>query len=147
MTVETPAQTKGPPPLFGTNLGLLVFVVIGGPVAWYLQLTVNYGLVSHPCFPHFEPQQTYLPGWAWVGPVILVFNLLAIVAALAAALLALRLWRQTRAAYPPVYNQLLPPAAGRTRFLSVCGILTGFGSVAATVFDLIALFAVPPCLG
>jgi hypothetical protein len=147
MTVESNPAAHDPPQLFGTNLGFLVFIVIGGPVAWYLQLTVNYGLVSHPCFPHFEPQQGYLPGWAWVGPVILVFNLLAILAALACGLLALRLWRATSEAYPPVYNQLLPPAAGRTRFLAVCGILTGFGAVAATVFDLIALFAVPPCLG
>jgi hypothetical protein len=82
-----------------------------------------------------------------VSPALLAINLAAIAAALAAGMLALRLWRRTREIHPPVYNQLLPAAAGRIRFLAICGVLTGFGALAAIIFDLIALLAVPPCAG
>jgi hypothetical protein len=147
MTVEAhiPVNGRYPPPAAG--IGLLIFIVLGGPTAWFLQLTGNYGLVSHPCYPHFAPRSSFLPGWAWVSPALLAINLAALATAFAAGLVALRLWRATHASDPPVYNELLPPAAGRTRFLAICGVLTGFGALAAIVFDLIALLTVPPCLG
>jgi hypothetical protein len=148
MTADTHFATRNQvPPPADVGIGLLIFIVLGGPIAWFLQLTANYGLVSHPCYPQSAPRTAFLPGWAWVSPALLAINLAALAAAFVAGFLALRLWRATRESYPPVYNELLPPAAGRTRFLAICGMLTGFGAVAAILFDLIALLTVPPCLG
>lgn len=118
----------------GLSWSLLLFCVAGGPIAWSVQLLINYALASHACFPHDVPSTHVLPGWHWVWPVVLVLNLIALAVALAAGFLSLRTWRAT-------------PGTGPARFLSLCGAMTGFGFFAAVVFDTIIIFGVPTCAG
>jgi hypothetical protein len=116
-------------------------------MAWFIQLNVNYALDSHPCFAHYAPGSNLLPGWEGVGTALFAINIAAIAVAVGAALVSLRVWRATSKGHPLIDNEFLPPAVGRTRFLAICGIFSGFGFMAATIFDLVALLAVPTCPG
>jgi hypothetical protein len=149
MTAEPHPAVRGQPPSRGDRVGLgsLLFAVFGAPIAWFIQLNVNYALDSHPCFPHDTPRSDLLPGWEGVGIALLVINVAGILVAVAAAVVSLRVWRATSKDHPPVDNEFLPPAVGRTRFLAICGTLTGFGFMGATIFDLVALLVVPTCPG
>jgi hypothetical protein len=149
MTAEPHPTVRRQPPSRedGVGLGTLFFAVFGGPIAWFTQLTVNYALDSHPCFPHYAPRSDLLPGWQGVGTALLAINIAAILVAPAAAVVSLRLWRAKGNDHPPIDNEFLPPAVGRTRFLAICGTLTGFGFTAATIFNLVALLVVPTCPG
>jgi hypothetical protein len=104
-------------------------------------------LDSHRCFPHDAPRSDLLPGWEGVGTALLAINIAAILVALAAAVVSLRVWRATSKDHPPIDYEFLPPPVGRTRFLAICGTLTGFGFTAATIFNLVALLVVPTCPG
>lgn len=149
MTAEArPAVRRQPPSREDrVGLGTLFFAVFGPPIAWFTQLNVNYALDSYPCFPHDTPRSDLLLGWEGVGAALFAINIAAILVALIAVVVSLRVWRATSNDHPPIDNEFLPPAVGRTRFLAICGTLTGFGFMAATIFNLIALLVVPTCPG
>jgi hypothetical protein len=149
MTAEAHPAVRGQPPSREdpVGLGTLFFAVFGPPIAWFIQLNVNYALDSHPCFPRYAPRSDLPPGWEGVGTALFAINIAAILMALGAALVSLRLWWATSKDHPLIGNEFLPPAVGRTRFLAICGIFSGFGFMAATIFDLVALLAVPTCPG
>jgi len=130
-----PATALGAQPApDGMSWSLMLFCLAGGPVAWSVQLLVNYALASHACYPYDVPSAHVLPGWHWVWPLVLVLNLIAVAVALAAGFLSLRTWRAS-------------PGASAARFLSLCGIMSGFGFLAAIIFDTVVVFAVPTCAG
>jgi hypothetical protein len=149
MTAGAHPAVRGQPPSREdpVGLGTLFFAVFGPPIAWFIQLNVNYALDSHRCFPHDAPRSDLLPGWEGVGTALLTINIAAILVALAAAVVSLRVWRATSKDHPPIDYEFLPPPVGRTRFLAICGTLTGFGFTAATIFNLAALLVVPTCPG
>lgn len=123
----------------------LAFAVLGGPAAWYAQLNINYGLTAAPCFP--GPQRNLaLPDeaqWAIISAVI-VYVLLLVVA-LAAGLLAVRLFRRTGSETSGSRADVQEAGTGRTRFLTYWGMLMGFGFALVIFVNLAALILVPPC--
>lgn len=125
----------------------LLFGAFGGPAAWAAQLIANYALASYSCYPRIAPQAEVLPGWQGIWTVLLIINLLAIVVALVAAAVSLRTWRATRDEHPGGYGHALEAGEGRSRFLGIVGIMTGLGFLLAVVFDTVALFIVPQCIG
>jgi hypothetical protein len=56
-------------------------------------------------------------------------------------------WNRTHAEHPGPTSHLLEVGEGRTRFISVVGMMAGLGFFAAILFDTVALFLVPPCIG
>lgn len=125
----------------------LTFALWGGPAAWYAQLNVNYGLLSTACFPNAE-RNTVLPEhaeWTLVA-AFLVYGALLLVA-LAAGLLAVRLYRRTGGETAGSHANVEEAGTGRTRFLSYWGTLTGFGFALVILVNAAALIGVPPCAG
>ena len=131
----------------GTGLGALFFGLSAGPLAWYIQLVINYALASHTCFPDGSPLVRPPAGWLGINITLFAVNIAAIVLALAASLVSLRIWVAVRHNYPAPHSDILALAIGRARFLALTGAMAGLGSMAATVFTLIALALVPPCAG
>jgi hypothetical protein len=120
---------------------------MGGPVAWFIQLVVDFGLTSDTCFPRGIPRGSVLPGWGRIHLALLLINIAALIIALVAATVAWRSWRATRREHPGTSDELLEAGEGRTRFLAAWGLITGLGFFGAILFALIALVAVPPCHG
>jgi hypothetical protein len=129
------------------NLALLLFGVFAGPVAWSAQLVANYILAVDPCFltrvVRTEPVLRASSDW----PAILIVNLVAALLAIAGGIISLRLWRESRHEHPGTASHAVEVGEGRTRFLALWGVMTGFGFLAAILFDTIALFLVPRCSG
>ncbi|HEY6434554.1 MAG TPA: hypothetical protein VIZ17_21470 [Acetobacteraceae bacterium] len=124
-----------------------MFAVFGGPAAWVTQLIVNYAFASFTCYPRVSPRTSVVPGWGGIWDGLLALNLIAIVVALAAAWAGLRVWQATRGEGGGASGEVLELAEGRTRFLGIIGIMTGLYFLSAVVFDTIALFLVPQCIG
>ena len=123
----------------------LLLALIGGPAAWIVQHLVQYGLTSYACYPGRTPRDEVLPGFGWVWSTSLAFNIAALLLALAAAAAAYRNWCLTREEHRGGAGELVEAGEGRTRFLSLWGILAGLGFALAIAFNMIALFVVPLC--
>ena len=121
----------------------LGFALLAAPMAWLIQTSANYGLSSHACYPAAEPLHMMTASWQW--PAVLAINIIAILLAAAAALIAFGTWRRTREEAAGDAPEVLEAGEGRTRFLSLWGSLAGAGFTIATLFSLIALMGVPPC--
>ena len=147
MTEPDPGLSHDPAPQRGRAGGLaLAFAMLGGPAAWFIQLNVNYGLLSQPCFPGPE-RNAELPAYAfWTVPTALVVYALCLLAALGATLVAVRLYRRTRGEQAHHEGDVEEVGNGRTRFLAYWGILLGVGSSFVIFVNLLALSMVPPCV-
>lgn len=121
----------------------LVFALLGAPVAWSLQLLVNYALASHACYPHETPLAT--PLWTSLWPILLSVSVLAIAIGTVTAVIAWRNWQKVQHEHIGEEHHLLEVGEGRTRFLAMCGLLTSGMFLLALVFTTINLWLVPLC--
>ncbi len=124
------------------QLAVLGFAMFAVPSICGLRLVVNFAIDSYFCFPS-ELRRDVLPGSAW--PTLLGLDLLGIVIAAFAALISYRNWRLTRDELEVPTAPLIELGEGRTRFLSLWGLLIGFGFTVAIAFDLVGLWIVPVC--
>ncbi len=124
------------------SLALLALALFGTPSIWGLRLVLKYGIDSYFCFPG-ETRHNVLPGWVW--PSLLGIDLLTILVAAAAALISFRYWQLTREELAARRATLSEIGEGRTRFLSLWGLMIGVGFVIAVGFDLVGLWIVPVC--
>jgi hypothetical protein len=123
----------------------LLFGLCGAPAGWGLQLVANYALASHVCFPCYRPLTNVLPGWGSVWSVLFAIELAALALALAGGLTAYRTWQTTKQEGEGDTEHLVEVGHGRTRFLSLWGLLTSLGFTIAIAFSLTGLFMVPLC--
>jgi hypothetical protein len=128
-------------------LAALGFGLCGGPLAWAVQLYVNYALASHACFPATASRALAPPSWAGVNSIMWMINVVALVISLAALFVAWRAWRATRNEHRDGSAHLLEVGEGRSRFLAACGAMAGAGFFVATIFNTAALIWVPQCTG
>lgn len=135
-----PAGARKTPGAFAIQL----FAVFGAPAAWSLQLVINYALAAEACFPNDTPLTQPQP--AWDRAALIGFNLAALAIAAVAALVAVGLWRRNRQSLGSNENPM-EIARGRSHFLAVCGLLTGFGFIVAILFNTVAAVGVPQCSG
>lgn len=124
---------------------LLFTALLGGPIAWMLQLCIGYGLTAQTCFPREAPHPGGLAHLPWVWPTSLALNLLALAVALAATGLSCWIWRRTRNHDPGAYAGLIEAGEGRTRYLAVWGIWLGLWFAVDIAFNTIAMFEVATC--
>jgi hypothetical protein len=127
------------------SIGLLLFGVFAGPIAWSGQFVANYILAVDPCFlTHVVNTEPIARGRSdWLA--ILIVNLVAALLAIAGGLVSLRIWGVSRHEHPGTASEAVDAGEGRTRFLAIWGIMTGFGFLAAILFDTVAVFLVPRC--
>lgn len=117
-----------------------------GPAAWIVQLVVNYGLASHACYPSTAPWLVSPPpGWASERLWLTALNLTCFTVAILAAAVSWRHWRRTRGETDGDAESSISIGEGRTRFMSLCGILTGAGFAFAILFGTLQPFLLASC--
>ena len=124
-------------------VGLLTlwFGAVAAPLLWLIQVLWNYTATALACFPAEAPKPT--PLYGWTEPSLFVFDVLAIVVALAGCAVSYSSWR--KAVDPKPGTHALQVFDGRAHFMAVWGMLFSFGFLIAIVFETIASIAVPPC--
>lgn len=141
--MPTEALEHDPPPTpqqrrAAIRLGLAVGVP---PIAWTIQLLVLGAFATYTCFP--ADTQIATPVHAWVHPVSLGVDAVALLLAAASAMVA---WNDLRRSADPgdARDRL---RFGRRQFIATGGVLSGAGFFAAILFETIATLMVPPCAG
>ncbi|WP_161141903.1 hypothetical protein [Propylenella binzhouense] len=127
------------------SLPALFYGLCAGPAAWGAQLLLIYGLASYACFPSEMLRDAPVPGFRGIVPVLAAINVVALAIAASGAVVSWRNWRLSQSEAKGAGRHLLEAGEGRTRFISVWGVLTGAGFFVAIAFDTIAVFGVPLC--
>lgn len=134
-----------PPSRYRSRVGITILLVALalGPLAWIAQLLIVYAIASHACYPDGAPLlDGARVGFWWV---LLVANLAGVGLAVIAGFTSLRNYRVAQGVHDR--SEIAIRVEGRAEFLAGWGGVAGFGFFVAAIFDLIALIAVPPCLG
>jgi len=130
----------------------LTFSLLGGPLAWFVQLCAGYALSSWPCFPQDLRRPLPLPDYGWTSSAIALVSLAAFVIALAASLTGARAMRRNRAGEPAVRDsnrggRIEATVLGRRCFLALWGCLAGAGFAVAIAFTAVQFWLLPRCAG
>ncbi len=124
-----------------------LFGLVGGPLAWYLQLCAGYALASAPCFSGGSRMPAPLPALQWTWIAMLLATAAALAIALLSLLLSWRMYQRTKEEAAGGTARLLDGGAGRTRFLALWGVLLGSGFALATAITALAFVTLPRCAG
>lgn len=118
------------------------FALFGGPIAWFLQLCAGYVLASTPCWQGGEPvmHSPLASQSPWAG---MAGSTIAVLIALGAMLLSLRVHRQARDA---ASRADIDPGVHRAAFLSLWGAVLGGGSALAASLTGVAFDVLPACV-
>jgi hypothetical protein len=123
------------------------FGLLGGPVAWFVQLCAGYGMSSWPCFPKDLHRLHPISGYEWTWAATGLVSLASVVVAVAAALVSQSTLRRTRDEAKGGHSHLLETGSGRTRFLALWGLIGGWAFAGASAFTAVAFFILPRCAG
>jgi hypothetical protein len=121
------------------------FAILAGPLAWSTQLLVNSTIAAHGCYPHDMPIASSI--WGNAHGVMAGIEIAALVLCVWAGLTGWRNWRRTREEKGGSAHHLLEGGDGRTRFMSMVGMLTSALFLVAVAFSALNLTAVPACGG
>ena len=124
-----------------------LFGLLGGPIAWYLQLCGGYALASEPCFRAGHRTLAPPPGMHWTWAAMILLMTAAVAVALVSLLVSWRAFKRTRADVPSEAYQLMQVHTGRTHFLALWGMLLGGGFALAVAITAVAFVTVPRCAG
>ncbi len=118
---------------------LTAFGVIGGPLAWFIQLLAGYAMASGSCFLH--DQRLITPGrsFAWTHAGMVAVLLLCTLVALAA------FWVSWQHLLRP--SDRISAGAGRARFIATWGVVLGAGFCVATLLTGVGIRLLPRCAG
>ena len=137
-TDERPLR-RGP----GLSAGWSAFMLLTGPLAWFVQLCIGTALTSWPCYPFDQRLAAPLVGFDWTGGVARV---LLLACAVLAAIAGYVSW-STLAGIVARGDGAPDPGRGRARFTALWGTLLGIGFSIATLATLAAFALVPQCAG
>jgi hypothetical protein len=129
------------------GLAEIFFGVLGGPLAWYLQLCSGFALASAPCFRDGVRVAAPLPVLEWTWPAMIAAMLAGVVLSLLAFGVSWRAFRRTQQEAAGGSAQLLDRGAGRTRFLALWGMLLGSAFAVAAAMTAMAFILLPRCAG
>jgi hypothetical protein len=125
----------------------LAFGLLAGPLAWFGQLCIGYGMSSWPCFPKDQHLLRPVSGFGWTGVTIDIITIVALAISLMAILVSWRLLPRTLAQSAAAQRPLVEVGTERMRFLALWGMMSGSGFAIAIVFTGIAYFILPRCAG
>jgi hypothetical protein len=140
------------PPLVAENgreapMGLraLWFGLLGGPIAWTLQLLVDYPLVAHYCFP--DAAKRTVPTIDSLHLLVSMVSVLALVVATSALITAIRSWRIAGGELGSARWALMEaaPPTGRARFMAFGGILVSSLTIVGIVIHGGFILMLAPC--
>jgi hypothetical protein len=124
-----------------------LFGILGGPLAWYLQLCAGYALASQPCFRAGVRMTAPLRAAQWTWPAMILSMVAAVAVALLALLISWHAFRRTRPEAQGAAAHLSDMGSGRTRFLALWGVLLGAAFATATAISAAAFITLPRCAG
>lgn len=125
----------------------IAFGLLGGPLAWFVQLCAGYALASAPCFTQAQRMAEPLAGLRWTWPAMVALLIACVVVALAAFAVSYRSIARTRDEAGGDQQHLMEVGSGRTRFLALWGLLLGAGFALATALTAVAFVVLPRCGG
>jgi hypothetical protein len=126
---RVPARPLSPAAIFG---------VLGGPLAWYVELLLGYALASGPCFPHDQRLVSPQRDMAWTHTGVVCLLMLCTLVAFAAFFVS---WRRMRRISTGDF------ALERTRFVAMWGVALGAGFLVATLLTAVGIGVLPRCAG
>jgi len=148
MSSSEQALSRDPTPRpIRVSLWELAFGVAGGPLAWFLQLNVGYGLASWPCFPGDNRMSAPVAGYSWSYPAMVAALASGVLIALAATWVSWGTLKKTREVGPDGHREPLEIRTARTRFLAFWGVIYGIGFAVTTLLTAVAFIVLPRCAG
>jgi hypothetical protein len=114
---------------------LSMFGACAAPIFWIGQLVLGYWVSAEACYGSDHPGAAMSP--ASLRALLLTFDIVAVLAALAGGVAAYAVFRRSTGAKTEVES--------RTRFLAVWGLLSSLWFLGAIAFNAIASLGVPPC--
>jgi hypothetical protein len=144
MAADTLLKSQHPAPARAqASLWSLCLSLTAPPLAWSIQSVAGYGLSSRACYPGDQPRN--LPLFHGLLQILLSLNGMALAIGVLGIVLAYRNWRATRRESGGDAQHLIERGEGRTRFLSMCGLLISAGFLVATLFTSVTLLISPLC--
>jgi hypothetical protein len=135
--VRHPAPLRNRAPGWGVLAGLFA-----APAAWSAQLVASYLINGDVC----RASMPAAAGSAGItSAVVAAISALAFAACLFGLWSAFRTWRLTRHEGPGDHHDALSAGVGRTRFLGLCGLVSGAIFLVATGFAFLIPLLVSPC--
>jgi hypothetical protein len=126
------------------SFAALMFGIIAAPVFWLGQMILGYGVSAVTCYGGDHP--TTIASGAALRSALIVFDAIAIIAAIAGGIVSYMSWRRVRNEKEGGPRQALEIGDGRARFMALWGIMSSLWFLGAIVFSTIASVTVPLCI-
>ena len=139
----TAATTHPAPNRDKVSFWALMFGCCAAPVFWLGQLGLGYWVSAQVCYGGDHPTVTQMPGT--LHTALIVFDIVAIVAALAGLTVSFASWRATQEEKEGGAHRALHIGEGRARFMALWGIMSSLWFLGAIVFETIGSLVVPVC--
>lgn len=121
--------------------GPLLYGLFASPIVWAGNFMIDYGLLSHACYPGRQPLPHGQPGTIlWLA---LAFYGITLGLCASAFLVAHRTWRVTGRESEGHAHHLIERGEGRTRFLGLIGMSFSVLFFIASLFAML-IFAIEP---
>jgi hypothetical protein len=121
----------------------LWFALLGAPLAWSLDELAAYLIASNSCGPKGYSQASLLMRGS--SAAYLALTALTWLIAVAAVWVALANWRKTKDEHPGGGSHLMELGEGRTRFMSMWGLMTSASFAVAFAYLAVQNLAAPLC--
>jgi hypothetical protein len=118
---------------------ILMFGACAAPIFWTGQLILGYAVSAQVCYPGDHPVMLSSAGPFFT--VLIIFDAVALIAALMGGAVSWRIWQYLGALRHPTQHE-----EGRDRFLAIWGLFSSLWFFFAILFNTIASLTVPPCL-
>jgi hypothetical protein len=121
----------------------LGFGLLAAPLAWSLDELGSYIIAAAEC--QLKGSGSVMSMVRGSTPSYIVLTIVTWLIALAGLWVALHNWRKTRDEHPGSGHHLLAIGEGRTRFMSMCGLMTSASFTVGFVYLTLQMFAAPLC--
>lgn len=125
------------------SLTALFFGLFAAPIVWAGNLMTTFALSVHACYPGPDPRDTIIGGFGFVWPLMLACYLITLAVCVAAGWVSYRNWEITGRETEGHVHHLMEKGEGRTRYLSLIGLVFS-GLFFAVTFVGIIIFAIEP---
>jgi hypothetical protein len=126
------------------SFAALMFGMIAAPIFWLGHLMLSYGVSAVACYGSDHP--TIIASATALRSALIVFDSIAIIAAIAGGIVSYMSWRRVRNEKEGDQRQALEIGDGRARFMALWGIMSSLWFLGAIVFSTIASVTVPLCI-
>jgi hypothetical protein len=121
------------------------FGVLGAPAAWSAQLLISYAVAAHSCFPRLAPFTQPEFGPQKLTTTLVTLSAAGLVVALFSLMLSVRNWKATVKEGGGSTHNALDIGEGRTRFMSMGGILISSVFVLGVCAQAVMIFSLKAC--